>query len=129
MRYRIAFALCVLGLVGACVAKTDEVKLLRTQLPSNGSGCPVNRLASDDAPYAVEDLVEITLRYAPGGQDYALNRIQDQCCYYGGDTVYKIHESQLTSVTTQIVATIARRTDKPAPSSTLPTMPAASSSK
>ncbi len=126
MRYRIALALCVLGLVGACVAKTDEVKLLRTQLPSNGPGCPVSRLATDDAPYAVEDLVQITLRYAPGGQDVALRRIEDQACYYGGDTVYKIREAELTSVTTQIVATIARRTDKPTTGPSLPAMPSAS---
>jgi hypothetical protein len=93
----------------ACVAHTDGMVFHRTQAPALPEGCPVNRIASDTAPYPVEDLVTITVRYLPGGRDRTFHKLDNDACYYGGDTVYKIKEEPLNNVATQVTATIARR--------------------
>ena len=93
----------------ACVAHTDGIVFHRTQAPANAEGCPINRIASDTVPYPVEDLVTVTVRYLPGGRDHTFHKLDNDACYYGGDTVYKIKEEPLNNVATQVTATIARR--------------------
>ena len=97
------------GLLVGCLAKSNDVILLRPQLPALATDCPVSVLADMKAPFDVDDLVEITYTYTPGGHDTAMNALRERTCYYGGDTLYKIKEEERGSATTRITATIARR--------------------
>lgn len=123
-------ALLPLTLFSGCVAHTDNLTFHRTQAPALPEGCPVNRIASDTVPYAIEDLVTITVRYLPGGRDRTMAKLETDACYYGGDTIYKIKEESLNNVATQVTATIARRPPGSAPppaasSAAAPAAPAA----
>ena len=102
-------AASAMGILGGCYAQRDSIAFHRTQAPALSDGCPVNRIASDTAPYAVEDLVTVTVRYLPGGRDRTMHKIDTDACYYGGDTVYKIKEEALNGVATLVTATIARK--------------------
>ena len=92
-----------------CLARTKEVTFLHTQLPAKPKGCPVNRIAGDAAPYPVENLVELQINYTPGGRELALANLDDQACYYGGDTLYRMREETKGNTTTILTAVIARR--------------------
>ena len=103
-------AASAMAVLGGCYAQRDSIAFHRTQAPALSEGCPVNRIAGDTAPYAVEDLVTVTVRYLPGGRDRTMHKIDTDACYYGGDTVYKIKEEALNNVATIITATVARKT-------------------
>ena len=91
------------------IATTQDVKFLRTQQPALPEGCPVNVLADATSPYPVEDLAVIQLVYSPGGRDTAMNKLREQTCYYGGDTLYAIEEAPRNNATTLISGRVARR--------------------
>ncbi|MCS6900766.1 MAG: hypothetical protein RMJ98_11475 [Myxococcales bacterium] len=93
----------------ACISTTVDVQLLKTQQPARPPDCPVNILAENKAPYPVEDLAILSVSYAPGGRDSAMNRLREQTCYYGGDTLYAITETPRNNASTLISARIARR--------------------
>jgi hypothetical protein len=111
----------LLVLVAGCFASTSEVTLFRPQLPALPPDCPVSVLASKTSPYPIEDLVELTVVYAPGGHDPAMNRLREQACYYAGDTIYAIEETPRSNASTSVKARIARRL--------LPSAPGASSAR
>jgi hypothetical protein len=100
--------LLLLALTG-CFSTTTDVKLLRSQQPALPSGCPVNILAGATAPYPVEDLAIVNVSYAPGGRDSAMSRLQEQTCYYGGDTLYAMEETPRNNASTLVTARVARR--------------------
>jgi len=110
-------------LTAACFSLTTYVVLLRSQLPALPAGCPVSSLADETAPFAVEDVAILTVDYTPGGKETALRTLQEKACYYAGDTLYRMHETNKSSTTRQITATVARRQ-----SSTSPAASAAASS-
>ena len=110
----------VLACLVSCIAHTNDITLLRTQLPALPEGCPVSVLADQTAPMPVEDLAIVSVRYTPGGRDKAMHELSEKTCYYGGDTVYRIEESDEPNATKLLRARVARRTATPAatPSST-----------
>ena len=100
--------LALLALTG-CFSTTSEVQLLRTQQPALPDNCPVNVLADSTSPYPVEDLAILSINYSPGGRDSAMNRLRQQACYYGGDTVYALSDTPRNSASTLLTARVARR--------------------
>jgi hypothetical protein len=114
----------LLALVAGCFASTSEVTMLRPQLPALPPDCPVNILATTTSPYPIEDLVELTVVYAPGGHEPAMNRLREQACYYAGDTLYAITETPRGNASTTVKARVARRppgaSAPPAPTGTMP---------
>jgi hypothetical protein len=103
------FALLTPLLLAGCFATTNDVKFLRTQQPANPPDCPVNVLAGDTSPYPVEDLAVVQLNYSPGGRDTAMNKLREQTCHYGGDTLYAIEETPRNGASTLLTGRIARR--------------------
>lgn len=106
------------ALVSGCFAQTSEVTLLHSQLPALAEGCPVSVLADTAAPFPVEDLAIVRVRYTPGGKDTAMAKLRERTCYYAGDTLYAITEEAQPNATTLLSARVARRTgaaEAPAP--------------
>jgi hypothetical protein len=99
----------------ACIAHTNDVQFLRSQLPALPEGCPVSVLADATPPFAVEDIAVLSVRYTPGGRDRAMHEVSGRTCYYGGDTVYRIEEEPQSNATTILRARIARRAPAAAP--------------
>lgn len=113
-RLALAFVALVAG-VPSCIAHTNDVTLLRTQLPALPEACPVSVLADQSPPFAVEDLAIVSVRYTPGGRDRAMHEVSARTCYYGGDTVYRIEETDDSNGTHLLRARIARRSPPTAP--------------
>ena len=108
-RALVALPLLALLALTACFSTTSEVQLLRTQQPAHPDNCPINVIAESTSPYPVEDLAVLSINYSPGGRDSAMNRLQQQACYYGGDTVYAITDTRRSSASTLLTARVARR--------------------
>lgn len=106
----IAAALLPLALGAGCISSTQEVTLLRGQLPALPDGCLVNEVAEPQAPYPVEDLAVLTVRFTSGGRESALTKLKKHACYYGGDTLYAITDVKRSAVSFDLTAKLARRT-------------------
>ncbi len=122
-----AAALGLAALAG-CFSRTTDVTLYRSQLPSLPQNCAVSILPRPTPDYPVEDLARISVDFTPGGRDVAMNRLRREVCYYGGDTLYAINETQQNAGVYKLAATVARRppgSPPPSPSAQLPSAPTA----
>src|SRR5687767_2393965 len=111
------WALAAFGaaIAAGCFARTTDVTLFRSQLPSRPQNCDVSILPRPKPDYPVEDLARVSVDFTPGGRDAAMNKLRREACYYGGDTLYNIAEQQQNAGVYKLAATVARRPPGSAP--------------
>ncbi|HVU52673.1 MAG TPA: hypothetical protein VHL80_18460 [Polyangia bacterium] len=94
----------------ACVS--SEVRLSSARRPEKPAGCEVAVYPDSKPPYPYEDLAEDRAGCVLS-RNHCLNRLREDACLVGADTVYGLTDTEET-IQTIVEATLARRTG-PAP--------------
>jgi hypothetical protein len=94
----------------ACVS--SEVRLTTLRQPRKSDGCEVAVFSKEKPPFPVEELA-VDRASCVFSRNHCVERLRDDACAVGADTVYGFEEVHETMQTT-IQATLARRMGAPA---------------
>jgi hypothetical protein len=101
----------------SCVS--SEIRLTTARQPAKPDGCEVAVYPTSKPPYAYEDLANDRAGCVLS-RNHCINRLRDDACLVGADTVYDLSETK-ESIQTLVGATLARRTGPaPAPGASVP---------
>jgi len=116
----------LVGLVAACV-HSEVSPVNGSKLTPRPSGCAIQEFPSSAPDYPVEDIATVRATcHVVAGRSACLERLRDDACEAGGDTLYGYKDGQ--SIENMIViATVGRRTGNSAKTTAASVAAAASS--
>jgi hypothetical protein len=84
-----------------------DVTPLGAKVPAKPEGCAVEVYPATEPPYAYENVASV--RVGCEGRSRCIDRLREEACKAGADTVYRFAEG-MTPTSTVISATLARKT-------------------